>query len=108
MEADPIFGATQLSPEMPDSGKISGAKLIKREPRIQDVPQEQRLVLQPQPAAHSINLAPLEDLVAGSHPGGALLCLTRQHGPLGWPRCQHAGKRLVVGKEADSRKRASV
>lgn len=93
MEVDPIYRAIQLPPEMPDSRKISGARLIKREPRIQDVRQAQRLVLQPQPLAHSINLAPLEDLVAGSNAGGALnSCLTRQHSPLGWPRFQHAGK----------------
>lgn len=93
MEANPIYTATQLFPEMPDSRKISGAKLVKREPRIQDVRQVQRLVLQPQPSAHSINSAPLEDMVAGSNPGGTLnSCLTRQHSPWGCPRFQHAGK----------------
>lgn len=86
VEADQIYTATQLSSAMPDSRKTSGAKLIKREPRIQDECQRHQ-------GKHSINSAPLKDLVAESNPGGALdSCLTVQHSPLGWPRFQHAGK----------------
>lgn len=55
VEADPIYTATQLSSAMPDSRKTSGAKLIKREPRIQDECQTQRLILQPQPSAQTFN-----------------------------------------------------